>query len=65
MKELRITIPGGEWRVSFAFDPQRKAILLVGGNKSGISSKQFYQRLIRTADRRYKDYLADLEKPRK
>ena len=28
MKELRITLPDGEWRVAFAFDPKRKAILL-------------------------------------
>ena len=35
MKELRFTLPDGEWRVAFAFDPLRSAILLVAGNKSG------------------------------
>jgi hypothetical protein len=31
MKELRFTLPDGEWRVAFAFDPRRAAILLVAG----------------------------------
>ncbi len=31
MKELRSTAVGGEWRVAFAFDTKRKAILLVAG----------------------------------
>jgi len=31
MKELRFSAAGGEWRVAFAFDPTRKAILLVAG----------------------------------
>ena len=41
MKELRFTLPDGEWRVAFAFDPERCAILLVGGSKSGVSEKRF------------------------
>jgi hypothetical protein len=35
MKELRFSAAGGEWRVAFAFDPKRRAILRVGGDKSG------------------------------
>jgi len=35
MKELRFSAADGEWRVGFAFDPRRKAILLVAGDKSG------------------------------
>src|SRR5580693_194607 len=35
MKELRFDAGGGVWRVAFAFDPARKAILLVAGDKSG------------------------------
>jgi hypothetical protein len=34
MKELRFTLPDGEWRIAFAFDPERCAILLVGGTAS-------------------------------
>ncbi len=41
MKELRFTVADGEWRVALAFDPERSAILLVGGSKSGGSQKRF------------------------
>jgi len=53
MKELRFTLPDGEWRIAFAFDPERSAILLVGGSKSGMSEKLFYKNLIRVADERF------------
>jgi len=62
MKELRITLPDGEWRVAYAFDGRREAILLTGGSKSGASKREFYERLIRTADRRYASHLARLDK---
>ena len=35
VKELRFDVPDGAWRVAFAFDPRRQAILLCAGNKSG------------------------------
>jgi hypothetical protein len=50
MKELRFSAADGEWRVAFAFDPRRKAILLVAGDKSGGSEKRFYRELIRKAE---------------
>ena len=53
MKELRCNAADGVWRIAFAFDPERNAILLVAGDKSGGSSKRFYQRLIRLADERF------------
>ena len=37
MKELRFTLADGEWRIAFAFDPERKAICVVGGSKTGMS----------------------------
>ena len=61
MKELRLTVPSGEWRVMFAFDPERTAIFLVGGCKSGRSSDLFYRKLVHVADRRYADHLAGWE----
>jgi hypothetical protein len=61
MKELRFRADGGVWRVAFAFDPQRNAILLVAGDKSGVSERTFYKRLIDKADKRYKDHLETLE----
>ena len=60
MKELRFRADGGVWRVAFAFDPKRNAILLVAGDKSGVSEKKFYKRLIDRADKRYKEHLDNL-----
>ena len=60
MKELRITLPNGEWRIAYAFDPKRQGILLTGGSKSGVKQKKFYERLIRVADRRYSQHLSRL-----
>lgn len=57
MKELRFKASGGIWRVAFAFDPARAAILLVAADKSGVSERKFYQRLIDKADKRYKEHL--------
>ena len=62
MKELRFTLPDGEWRVAFAFDPRRSAILLVAGNKSGTNERRFYRQLIRTADRRFDAHLHALQR---
>jgi DNA-binding XRE family transcriptional regulator len=52
MNELRFSWEGEVWRVAFAFDPKRQAILLVGGNKAGADQKRFYKRLISVADSR-------------
>lgn len=57
MKELRFEAAGGVRRVACAFDPQRRAILPVGGDKSGGSGRLFYKALIRKADLRYRDHL--------
>jgi hypothetical protein len=63
MKELRFDAADGVWRVAFAFDPERKAMLLVAGDKSGQSERKFYKRLIAIADDRFDAHLAQL-KPR-
>lgn len=55
MKELRV----GTLRILFAFDPLRKAILLLGGDKSGQWT-QWYPRAIRRADALYDQHLASL-----
>jgi hypothetical protein len=65
MKELRFSAADGEWRVAFAFDPKRKAILLIAGDKSGGSEKRFYRELIRKADGRFDAHLARLKQERK
>lgn len=61
MKELRFSAADGAWRVAFAFDPKRKAILLVAGDKSGVGQKQFYKGLIRKADSRFTGHLKRLK----
>jgi len=62
MKELRFSAADGEWRVAFAFDPKRKAILLVAGDKSGMSEKKFYRQLIAKADARFDAHIYRLSK---
>lgn len=63
MKELRFAADGGVWRIAFAFDPRRRAILLVAGDKSGGSEKRFYRRLVELADQRFDVHLARLTHP--
>ena len=65
MKELRFSAADGEWRVAFAFDPVRKAILLIAGDKSGVSEKRFYKELIRKADSRFDAHLSRLKKKKR
>lgn len=65
MKELRFEAADGVWRVAFAFDPVRNAILLVAGDKSGGSEKRFYRQLMAKADKRFAGHLADLRVKRK
>ncbi|MFG1304674.1 type II toxin-antitoxin system RelE/ParE family toxin [Xanthobacter autotrophicus] len=65
MKELRFEAGDGVWRVAFAFDPERKAILLVAGDKSGGSEKRFYKSLIAKADKRYQAHLDRLTAAKK
>ena len=60
MKEMRFSAAGGQWRVAFAFDPERSAMLLVAGDKSGGSGRRFYRALVRKADERFDRHLARL-----
>lgn len=60
MKELRLQWRGEPWRILFAFDPKRRAILLVGGNKQG--DKRWYKKNIPIADRRFDKHLRIMEK---
>ena len=61
MKELRFSASDGVWRVAFAFDPKRSAILLTAGDNVGQSQRRFYQQLIELADRRFRDHLAKVK----
>lgn len=55
MRELRIQSNGRPLRVFYAFDPKRQAVLLIGGDKTGDA--RFYDRMIPTAERIWKEYL--------
>jgi len=61
MKELRFNADDGVWRVAFAFDPVRQAIILVTGDKSGVAQKRFYKGLIAKADGRFAEHLKGLQ----
>jgi len=60
MRELRTQHEGRPLRTLYDFDPCRKAILLIGGDKSG--DKRWYDVYIPIADRLYKEHLAQLKK---
>jgi hypothetical protein len=65
MKELRFDADNGVWRFAFAFDPNREAIILVGGDKSGGGEKRFYRQLIQKADKRFDEHILSLEQASK
>ena len=62
MKELRCKADDGVWRIAFAFDPERKAILLTASDKAGVSEIRFYKKLIAKADARFDRHLASPER---
>jgi hypothetical protein len=62
MKELRFDADDGVWRLAFAFDAERKAVLLVAGDKSGVKQDRFYRHLIKRADARFDQHVAELKK---
>ena len=50
LKELRIQHKGNPYRVFYAFDPIRRAVLLCGGRKDGKKDKLFYKKMIPLAE---------------
>jgi hypothetical protein len=64
-KYLRFEAADGVWRGAFAFDQKRRAILLLAGDKSGVTEKRFYKQLIAKADRRFDAHLARLKHKRR
>lgn len=55
MKELIIQHNGRPYRVLYAFDPRRCAILLAGGDKTG--DNRWYEKYVPIADRIYDAHL--------
>ncbi len=60
MRELRVQHQGDPYRILYAFDPRRNAILLIGGNKAGDG--RWYETFVPLADRLYDEHLALLKK---
>jgi hypothetical protein len=60
MRELRIQHKGEPYRVLYAFDPRRTAILLLGGNKVG--KERWYEDSVPRADKLYDEHLEELKK---
>jgi hypothetical protein len=63
MRELRIQHRGRPYRVLYAFDPRRVAILLIGGDKTGDG--RWYERYVPLADKIYDEHIAALQKESK
>ena len=63
MRELRIDTRGEAIRVFYAFDPRRRAVVLVGGRKRG-QDRRFYRQHVRQADAIYDRYLRALSRER-
>ena len=60
MRELRIQHQGQPYRVLYAFDPRRAAILLIGGNKTG--DDRWYDRIVPIADDLYEQHLKEIDR---
>lgn len=58
MKELRCQHQGRPYRILFAFDPRRVAILLIGGDKTG--NPRWYEEFIPLADQIYERHLKEI-----
>jgi hypothetical protein len=63
MRELRSQCKGNPYRTFYAFDPLRKAILLIGGEKTG--KDRFYKTMVPLADSIFTDYLKEIEEENK
>ncbi len=59
MRELRIQHEGRPYRVLYAFDPNRDAVLLIGGDKTG--NNRWYEIFVPVADRLYAEHVKELK----
>jgi hypothetical protein len=60
MRELRVQHQGKPYRVLYAFDPRRIALLLIGGDKTG--NDRWYEKHVSIADTLYDKHLQTLRK---
>jgi hypothetical protein len=57
LKELRPKTDAHVFRIAYIFDPERKGLLLTGGDKKGRNQRKFYKDLIKQAEQIYGAYL--------
>ena len=62
MRELRVQSRSNPFRILYAFDPRRTAILLIAGNKRG--DHRWYKTYVPIADKLYEEHLNELKKER-
>ena len=60
MRELRVQHEGRPYRIVYAFDPRRSAILLLGGDKTGHD--RWYEVHVPKADKLYDTHIETLRK---
>ena len=58
MRELRPQHEGRPYRVLYAFDPRRVAILLIGGDKTG--NDRWYETFVPLADKVFDAHLREI-----
>lgn len=63
LRELRIQCGGHPYRILYAFDPQRNALLILGGDKTG--NDRWYEENVPRAERIYEQYLKEIEEESK
>ena len=59
MRELRIQHGGNPYRILYAFDPRRRALLLIGGKKKGTN--RWYETYVPIADRLYDEHIKSMK----
>ena len=60
LRELRVQHEGRPYRLFYAFNPLRTALMLIGGDKTG--DDRFYERMVPIADALYATHLLELRK---
>ena len=63
MRELRIQQGGHRYRILYAFDPRRNALLILGGDKTG--NDRWYEENVPNAEKIYEQYLKEIEEESK
>lgn len=63
LRELRIQCGGHPYRILYTFDPQRNALLILGGDKTG--NDRWYEENVPRAERIYEQYLKEIEEESK